>query len=541
MTEIFASEQFFSEIERLLNEGKYNGAKALLTQRLDENPRERESRLYLPLVNATLRGPNQYEDEIDRLRTLLDLSNTEKEIVRRIFLLAFNAAEKEGREKQAWVYQRLLRRLLLNQPLGHSIPKSGAVALATNEPPALEKPEEPKKVEPKVTISLTDDDLPPVGGLKLEWLSRFRLAFSVVCKAKPSPQVLLVVAAVGLLTAAISYLLFHGKSANNMQTKTTAISPPPTAGNSVLAIEGIAPSGYSGTDTIKREAVQKIVTNQLPSLRQTYDKWAQKNPNLMGSLLVRIKLDAAGNVIKVEDVASRLADSRFRKAVLDDVRKWKFSNAKVGAAEFTVPFLFVPQDMAPATIVRWERTLKSSLARPKTEFPVNVDVSTTQDFEKPIEAMRAWNFVSLAIAILFWTVSLFLVTEAAKTQKWALGEQDGVPEPYAGVDMSQLLSCFLIFLWLARGLFLTQPAQDPFHFLSQLLVKPEQLTPGILLAVFPPLIVGMVKLITALGVTPEEIKSDLERRNQLWVNSVFISLHVILAVAAAIFLARSIL
>src|ERR1700747_1332343 len=117
MTEISSSEDFFSGIEVALNEGKYKEAKALLTQHLARNPRDREAGLYLLLVNVTLEGPVRHEREINRLRALSDLSETGKDVVRRIFLLAFNEAEKQGRQKQAWVYQRLLRRLLLHQPL----------------------------------------------------------------------------------------------------------------------------------------------------------------------------------------------------------------------------------------------------------------------------------------------------------------------------------------------------------------------------------------------------------------------------------------
>jgi hypothetical protein len=105
--------------------------------------------------------------------------------------------------------------------------------------------------------------------------------------------------------------------------------------------------------------------------------------------------------------------------------------------------------------------------------------------------------------------------------------------------MSQLLSCFFVLLWIARQLLLTKPPQNPFNFLSELLVNPEQLTPGILLAVFPPLIVGMMKLITALGATREEIENQVQRRNQVWVNTVFLSLHVIVGVGATMFLIRS--
>jgi hypothetical protein len=152
-----------------------------------------------------------------------------------------------------------------------------------------------------------------------------------------------------------------------------------------------------------------------------------------------------------------------------------------------------------------------------------------------------WNFILLLIAILLWAISLFLVAEAAKDQQWAWGERDGIPDPYSGVTMSQLLSCLFILLWLARDFFLNQPAQDPVRFLSQLLIKPDQLTPGILLAVFPPVIVGGVKLVTALVVSRGEQENRVERRNRLWVTSVFLVLHVLTAGAAAILLMRSFL
>ena len=150
-----------------------------------------------------------------------------------------------------------------------------------------------------------------------------------------------------------------------------------------------------------------------------------------------------------------------------------------------------------------------------------------------------WNFVLLLIAILLWTISLFLVGEAAKSQRWALGGPGGMPEPYSGVAMSQLLSCLFILLWLARVFVLTRPAPDPWRFIPELLGRPEQLTPGILLGVFPPLIVGVVKLVTALVVSHGEMETAIERRNRLWVTSVFIALHVVIAIAAAILLIRA--
>jgi hypothetical protein len=55
-----------------------------------------------------------YEEDIDQLRNLSNLNDSEKEIVRRLFVLG-------GREDQIRAYQQLLTRLQLNQPLEPSI------------------------------------------------------------------------------------------------------------------------------------------------------------------------------------------------------------------------------------------------------------------------------------------------------------------------------------------------------------------------------------------------------------------------------------
>jgi hypothetical protein len=148
------------------------------------------------------------------------------------------------------------------------------------------------------------------------------------------------------------------------------------------------------------------------------------------------------------------------------------------------------------------------------------------------------NFIFLLISLLLWAVSLFLVGEAAKSQKWAVGGAGAIPDPYSGVAMSQLLSCLFILLWLARAFFSMHPAPNPLHFIPQLLVNSEQLTPGILLGTYPPLVVGVVKLMTALVVSRGDTESPLERRNRRWVTSVFIALHLSIAIAAAILLIR---
>jgi hypothetical protein len=412
---------FFSEIDRLLEQGNYDEAKARLGRRLDQNPHDRETELYLLFLNITVRGPLTYESEINRLRFVSDLSPAATEVVRKIFLLAFDAAQKAGREKQAWVYQRLLRRLVLNQPLGSA---------------TLQDEDTAESSTLSSDHGSTDEAYGPAAKRQPNWLSR--LGHTVLAtRQRKLPAQMLVFVALGILI-------------------------------------GVIPCFFLARGNVGHEGV---------------------------------------NYTGVKESAER-----------------------------ALPFLLGPRDLPRAIIGSLEPSAQASSKRSKGTVAANKNAVTPEKEAEPAESPVApRGFVILLIAILFWAVSLFLVAEAAKSQQWALGNKDGIPEARSGVDMSQLLSCLFVLLWFGRELFLAQPAQGPFHFIWQLLEKPEQLTPGILLAVFPPLLVGLVKLITAMGLRGEEAQNEIERRNRLWVNGVFISLHLIFAIAAAVFLARSVL
>jgi hypothetical protein len=99
MTTISRSKQILSEIDLLLDAGKYEDAKVLLSF-LDAHRLDHESWLHLLLINVTLDGAIPYKDEIDGLRSLLDPSDVEKEIIRKIFLLASKPAEEERRDQR---------------------------------------------------------------------------------------------------------------------------------------------------------------------------------------------------------------------------------------------------------------------------------------------------------------------------------------------------------------------------------------------------------------------------------------------------------
>jgi len=121
-----------------------------------------------------------------------------------------------------------------------------------------------------------------------------------------------------------------------------------------------------------KRPLQTLLPEQLAGLRRAYNEGIRKNPNLMGSLVLKMKMDASGSVVNVEDVTSRLSDAEFVKSILSEVRNWKFPSASAGPGEFTLPLLFVPQDMDPRTIVRWERTVNAANGDAKLLIPLQI-------------------------------------------------------------------------------------------------------------------------------------------------------------------------
>ena len=152
-----------------------------------------------------------------------------------------------------------------------------------------------------------------------------------------------------------------------------------------------------------------------------------------------------------------------------------------------------------------------------------------------------WDFFLFLLSITIWMVSLFLVSEAAKSQEWAFSSTEGISNPYSGVLMSKLVSICFILLWFLRTVVLTPLPWEPLQLLTHVLQGPGLFTPGFLMASFPPLIVGLFKLMTALTVSRWSQTEDVEVRNRLWVNVVYLVLHLITASASIIILVRFLL
>lgn len=134
---------------------------------------------------------------------------------------------------------------------------------------------------------------------------------------------------------------------------------PVNTGSAVLAVDTFGLSIQAKSNSVStREVLEQVAVEHLARLHRTYSRWADTNGDLMGSLLLKLTVDATGKVVSVDPLASHVTNSTFTKTVMDDVRKWKFPKGGVEAAEITVPLLFVPKGMDPETVVQWERKVR---------------------------------------------------------------------------------------------------------------------------------------------------------------------------------------
>lgn len=112
----------FETEHRRPSQGKNRNAPLHSAQIGESDSSNRQAQLSSLLARIQVDGAQIHEQEIDRLRAVDDLSDTEREIVREIFCLGFDAAEKEQRQDKMRVYRWLLARLLLNHALDQPIP-----------------------------------------------------------------------------------------------------------------------------------------------------------------------------------------------------------------------------------------------------------------------------------------------------------------------------------------------------------------------------------------------------------------------------------
>jgi hypothetical protein len=101
------------------------------------------------------------------------------------------------------------------------------------------------------------------------------------------------------------------------------------------------------------------IESQLRRIRELYLQESGNDPTLVGSVLLQFDVSPAGEVSQVKEIAARLKDDAFKKAIITDVANWSFANLVSENITVTCPLLFVREGMDITSLVQWEKSLSS--------------------------------------------------------------------------------------------------------------------------------------------------------------------------------------
>jgi len=125
----------------------------------------------------------------------------------------------------------------------------------------------------------------------------------------------------------------------------------------VIAPElGLDIKGLKGSKIEFSRVTAKVETQLFP-IRELYRAESEKNPTLMGGLLLQLTVGPSGEVAQAKELGSRISGDEFRKAVIAEAAKWEFQDIVPEGATINCPLLFVREGMDITTLITWEKTL----------------------------------------------------------------------------------------------------------------------------------------------------------------------------------------
>ncbi|HEX6767830.1 MAG TPA: SH3 domain-containing protein [Candidatus Binatia bacterium] len=318
----------YSLVQRLLQEARYDQAITSLTQRIEAQPEDRMARLLLLLTNVSQFGTGPFSREIEALRLLADLSSNERHIVRKIFLVCFQHAERDGQTLQKIVYQRLIRRLMLNQPLDLSISDAREIEQSEQLPGTSATP-----VALTWTATSADEAGPeplPVAPRRIDRWDEYALI---------GAGALIVIVLLGVY-------VMTGRRTPLAQNSAQLLSLVSENSETPMAADRTRPAVMLAS-TFAAEPTRRMLLDQLEGLKAAYARWTDSDPTTRGTVSLRLKVDPAGNVAEVEEVVSRLSEHRFVDVVVNEAKLWKLPHGSATAAEISVPLIFDPRSSVP--------------------------------------------------------------------------------------------------------------------------------------------------------------------------------------------------
>ncbi len=115
----------------------------------------------------------------------------------------------------------------------------------------------------------------------------------------------------------------------------------------------------------------------------------------------------------------------------------------------------------------------------------------------PLTPAPAWDFAVLVSSIIIWIISLFLFSEAVKTQKHFFSEEKDTSFGEVGC---WIISLVIIVFWMYRTVLVRESFFTSYEaWFDVFLFQPREYAPGFLLSSLLPTSIGLLKLLTALA------------------------------------------
>ena len=75
---------------------------------------------------------------------------------------------------------------------------------------------------------------------------------------------------------------------------------------------------------LSKEAIQKVLKQQIPSIELCYQKALEKKPNIQGDVTFQLIIDSKGRVTKVSLVSSKLNDKNLEQCIIQKIKELTF-------------------------------------------------------------------------------------------------------------------------------------------------------------------------------------------------------------------------
>jgi Bacterial SH3 domain len=123
--------------------------------------------------------------------------------------------------------------------------------------------------------------------------------------------------------------------------------------------------------TVEQSKVVARIEGQLQKLRELYRQEGEKNPGLMGNIMLQLNVGATGDVTQVKEIGSRIPDGEFKKEVIAEVSHWSFAELLPESVTINCPLLFIREGMDITTLLQWEKSLALLDDKPATARGAN--------------------------------------------------------------------------------------------------------------------------------------------------------------------------